>query len=582
MNLNICKPAPGQMAIWLAKETALFSAFEQEEAERQRRRTQKIIDDMAKGSPESRVAAAKARARATHAKIDDTNAQAELESNQNEDLSAAVDPETVRIDDLETLFKIRERLTPRLRARIEKLHAKFHWQTKKGQKGYFNVAVHENNIPVDKNLTILAHIFGATDGNRELDTVIDSIMECGLFPKVKKSVFRKGKKIGEEHCFHYTRRCQNGEECNLCNWINISDGLKVLLESYDEAAFNRGGNWFAFTLAPRSDPAKARAVGRTITPEDWKYENPESIVYRELQQGRVFSYPDPYCSNDALDHYVESAIRRYLGACQITFGKLVKNGWLEGVRAKVENSIEFLPFASHQHWHVVGSSRFEHDPQKMAEFIKEEVDAILAQTCRGLYVDVMVAEIPTPADLEKWIRYINKTVDLAGAIDSVYSRHPSLRRSDPLFEELSEELRRYRERSRRVFDMVRYAPHEYDERGAHTYKLNRRFVRGNHKFGKGSILSEPLRHREWRKRHAAIEAEFKSRRKVRAITKSLGLRLEKCPNRQPDADAYNTFEIWDVNSNKIVAAGPSGRYGFSLMQCENFLKKKQKSLPSHP
>ena len=133
---------------------------------------------------------------------------------------------------------------------------------------------------------------------------------------------------------------------------------------------------------------------------------------------------------------MESAIRRFLGAVQCVFGRLVKNGWLDGIRAKVENSIEFLPYASHQHWHGVGSSHCEHDPQRMAEFIKSEVDGIIAQTCPGLYADVLVAVIPTPADLKRWIKYVNKTVDLAGAMDSVYNRHPNLRRSDDLFAEL--------------------------------------------------------------------------------------------------------------------------------------------------
>jgi hypothetical protein len=50
-------------------------------------------------------------------------------------------------------------------------------------------------------------------------------------------------------------------------------------------------------------------------------------------------------------------------------------------------------------------------------------------------------------------------------------------------------------------------------RGTHSYMLRRRFVRGNHRFGKGSILTEPKRHRAWRKRHAEVVAKRRRRAK---------------------------------------------------------------------
>jgi hypothetical protein len=498
------------MRRWLAKHSALIKSLDHQDAERRRRRTQKIVDQMAASTPECRIAAAKARARAAYAKIDDTNAQTELNSVQNQVPAVPAELDAVRIDDLEALFNMRDQLPVFLQERIKKIHAKIHWQTRKGHRAYFNVAVHENNIPIDRTLTSLAHLCGINDGgNRSLDGWLDSVIECGLFPKVKKGIYKKGRKVGEEHQFNYSRRCQDGEHCNLCNYINISDGLKILTEAYDDIAFCRGGNWFAITVAPRTDPATAKAAGRSLTPADWKFENSDSMVFRESRQGRVFKYHDSYETNESWDWHLESAIRRFLGACQVTFGKLVKNGWLDGIRARVENSFEFLPYASHQHWHGVGSSKFEHDPQKVADFIKTEVDEILARTCPGLYSDVMVAVVPAPPDLQRWIKYMNKTVDVASAIKSVYHRHPRLRRSDEVFGEFYEEFRRYPERTRRVFGLVRGSAH--DERGAHTYMLRRRFVRGNHQFGKGSILSESERHREWREAHARFEAGRRAR-----------------------------------------------------------------------
>jgi hypothetical protein len=227
------------------------------------------------------------------------------------------------------------------------------------------------------------------------------------------------------------------------------------------------------------------------------------------------------------DYEVEEAIRRFLGAVQSAFGKLVKNGWLDGIRAKVENSIQFLPFTSHQHWHAVGSSRSEHQPQKMAEHIKEEVDAILAQTCPWLHADVMVALIPSPEDLRRWIKYMNKTTNIVEPVESVYNRHPNLRRDDPVFEQFVEELRLFPQRSRRVFAMNRHSLHP--ETGTHTYMLHRRYVRGNHQFGKGSILSEPKRHREWRKRHAERVALARRRAKERKKKKGAFVRRRHAP-----------------------------------------------------
>ncbi len=568
------------MRRWLIKKTALFKALENQEAERRRERIQKLVDQMAAdSSPQARVAAAKARARAVHAKIDTISAQADLDAVQNPACVSVPDLDTVRIDDLETLFKFRDRLPGWLRERIKTIHAKVHWITNKSRKGPFNVAVHKNKIPVDKALTILAHLHDIHDGSlRDWDVWVDGVIECGLFFQIKKARITKGKRKGQQHQFQYTRRCQDGEHCNLCNYINISDGLKILLESYDEDAFARGGNWFAITVAPRSDPAKAKAIGRILAPADWEFENPDSIVFRESHQGRIFKYGDVFDNNEDQDWHVETAIRRFLGAVQCVFGKLVKNGWLDGIRAKIENSIEFLPFASHQHWHGVGSSKFEHDPQKLADFIKTEVDKILAETCHGLYADVMVAVIPAPPDLLRWVRYTNKTVDLVGSIASVYNRYPGLRRSERLFTKLYEELCLYLPRSRRVFDMIRYPPSDHDEHGAHTYMLYRRYVRGNHKFGKGSILSESKRHWEWRKRHADIEAEFKRRSKIQTFARTLGFRVERCPKRLPDAEGYGTCHVVDARSKEIVAAGPSGHFGLSLKQCEIFLNKKQKAM----
>jgi len=313
------------------------------QAERRRQETQDAVHRMAESTPESRVAAAQARAAAVHAQIDDLAAQADLDAIQAQAPGEKapvmpVDVVDVRVDDLDTLFGMRESLPDWLLERVKKIHAKINWKTKKGKKGYFNTAVHENHIPIDQALTVLAHLTGVHDGaGRSLDGWVDSVIECGLFPKVK---------CGK---FEYKRRCQDGEHCELCNYLNISDGLKTLFAAYDQSAFSRGGNWFALTVAPRAKAPDARAAGRVLGPTDWEFENPASLVYGEARHGKVFRFSAALDPDEYEDWRVESSIRRFLGAVQFVFGNLVKNGWLDGIRARVENSIEFLPYASHQH-----------------------------------------------------------------------------------------------------------------------------------------------------------------------------------------------------------------------------------------
>lgn len=476
----------GDLRQYKAQEERHWATIRRQRAELQRQHTSRLVQQIVNNTPQSRIAAAKASAKAFYAEIDEYVAEGDLQAVQAGPLADTPRKAAgIRIDDLQSLFLLRKRLTEWLQARIEKIHAKINWKTRKGQKGYFNVAVNENHIPIDKALTILAHLHKIEDGTgHDLEGWIESVVECGLFPKVKQ-----GK-------FEYRKRCQDDEHCELCNYLNISDGLKELLFAYSESTFYEGGHWFGITVAPRTKRELAKSVGRFLSFEDWKAENPESAVYRESFQPRVYDYPDPFGDDDGMDWAVSSDIRCFLGAGQFVFGKLVKNGWLDGIRAKVENSVEFLPFKSHQHWHAAGSSICEHDPQKMADFIYAEVNAILANTCPGLYADVLVATISTPQDLGRWIKYITKTVDLVGAVESVYNRHPGLRKADDLFKEFYQELQVYPRRSRSVFGMIRCP--QADERGKHTYQLRHRYVRGTHKFGQGSILSESKRHRLWR------------------------------------------------------------------------------------
>ena len=106
---------------------------------------------------------------------------------------------------------------------------------------------------------------------------------------------------------------------------------------------------------------------------------------------------------------------------------------------------------------------------------------------------------------------MNKTLDLVTPVASIYNRYPNLRRSDPIFERFMGEFRLVQERTRRVFRMIR---HDIEGvAGDHTYMLRKRYVRGTHKFGVRTVLTESRRHRHWRKNHAKRAAMLRRRKK---------------------------------------------------------------------
>jgi len=207
----------------------------------------------------------------------------------------------------------------------------------------------------------------------------------------------------------------------------------------------------------------------------------------------------------------------------------------------------------------------------MAAFIKEDVDAILAQTCPGVYADVIVAAVPSPEDLRRWIKSMNKTVNLVVAVDSVYNRHPGLRRKDSAFKKLMEELRLVPERSRRVFGMIRVPLPGKSVRGAHTYMLRRRYVAGTHKFGKGSVLTESKRHRLWRERHAELAAK----KRAEAIESKMQRVSALLDRRSHKKWPHNAITAQDVQNHGIVYKPDKASALLSDMKASGKLISKQ-------
>ena len=487
---------PANVRRRMLHDQAWLKKRERENAERWRAKTQRRVDDLAAShstgpepdnarldEKESRREAGAAAASLVYKLIEEITAQSDMQAGA---ARPAADLRDIRIDDLTSLFRNRMQMGATLRRRIEKIHAKVHWTNDDGDATFFNKAVHKNNIPLDKLLCILAHMSLGPGVDGSLDPWIETIIECGLFTRVHRGKHK------------YARRCQN-PECDFCNYVNPSDGIKTLAAAYDEPAFRRGGHWFWFTISARNSASEAKATGRVADTVRLGKTPVGPPTSGEHAENRTFAWPSLAVPDELPDYDVQKRIRAFLGAGQLALGKLVKDHWLDGIRARVEDSVEFLPYRSHQHWHAVGSSCTEHDPQAMAEKIKEECDAVLEKTCPGVYADVLVSTIPSAEDLYRYVKYMNKGVDLVRAVDSVYNRYPAIGREPARYRQFRNELSTWRQRTKTVFQ-TRFTID--DERGMHTYCLRKRYVGGNHRFRKGSILSETERHRFWREEHA--------------------------------------------------------------------------------
>jgi hypothetical protein len=397
------------------------------------------------------------------------------------------------INDLLECFKRRKFYPELIRRRIEYSNAKVHWKLN-GKAGFFNKAVHRHRIPVDQMLCILSNFQRFDqDGVVDVDGRVEAVIECGLFP---------ARKIGSRF---YKRYCQDLDHCHLCNYRANTGGLREFFQAYDSTMFNRAGTSFAITIAPSTSKSTAQSRYGTIAEPDWDSANEQSLVYGHSTSGRVFAYTDQF-GEEGNDLAVSRKIRRFLTGCRDTLKNAVKAGLLDGVRAKVENSVEFMPFKSHQHVHAVGSSLCESDPRPLAEYLRTELDSKLRETCPGVFADVTVVIIPTPEDLRCWIQYMQKTVDLPGAVGSAYDRHPKLYSDRRTVNTLMEQLWNYFIRSSLVFS--RFSDESCaDEIPGGTPRLFRTYAYGNHKFGKGSILTESERHTRWRESHAKSSAE---------------------------------------------------------------------------
>ena len=378
----------------------------------------------------------------------------------------------VRIDDFEGLFRNRNQLSTTLKRRIELICAKMMSKKKDGKLSFFAKAFRQRRVPVDKALCIYAHMeAGYTGIDVGVDRWVRPLIECGLYSWVHNGIEM------------YMRRC-NRAQCSLCNYLRPDGGLKVLLESYDEHCFWKGGNWFEITLAPRR-------IGS------------EGV----LLNGKAFRWPSGLEQEDFNDTLVQAEIRSFLGTCMRGMSLLHKNHWLDGFRGKVEDCPDFMPYRTHHHWHFVASSTRHTDTDQMQRFLEGEINSELAALSSTVRVDVEIRRINDSEDLSRWVKYMTKESWLNKGVDSVYNRYPGIGKNPRQLQQFLNEIRAWWQREKYIFKFRALA---LATPGRNEYNVRRVYCVGNHKFGSDSILSESRWHESHRRARAKAASEKRS------------------------------------------------------------------------
>jgi hypothetical protein len=136
---------------------------------------------------------------------------------------------------------------------IERFGCQLYWLRRDGQSGYWHA--NKDNLPFAQEFAVLSHI----ESNW-----VQPLSDCGLFIK-----YFNGNRVDA---------CWDVNCCRKCNW---NGRIQPKQRSYSPDAWLRGGHWYGYTISYETDLARARAIGRLISEEDYPQDNPASIIYRE-------------------------------------------------------------------------------------------------------------------------------------------------------------------------------------------------------------------------------------------------------------------------------------------------------------
>ena len=273
----------------------------------------------------------------------------------------------------------------------------------------------------------------------------------------------------------------------------------------ESGSFTRGRNWFAIHLSVRDSKANSRAIGRQLEPEDYDLLN-DNGLYSE----RFESRPVPLEGDE--DFTGIQTCRLAFLAAQTALDTLYNRGDLAGFRQKLEVALSLCPTRGLPHAHAVADSG-ETNPQYLADELFSEMQKTLAlhraEMSVDLYPSVRVFAIPSPTDLLRCIRYLEKIIPFGLLTEEVLNRDGT---QDPdglpnhrVFKQLESSLLN-------LPDQLKQLSGGFRAYQSMFYWLQRRRSLGNMRCGKHFVGLEPDWHRWQRQRNALKQAERRARK----------------------------------------------------------------------
>lgn len=406
------------------------------------------------------------------------------------DRKLASDPEVAKFDanrladptDFDYRFRHRHRLPAWLRERLEIIAAKLEYKRKDGSPGFF-AKMQINGIDWKSHISVIATIPGVW---------AESIIRCGIWTKGSNRKRNSG-------------RCHQYDVCPLCVWV---DHLRFLSSAFavDSGALMRGRNWFAIHLSVRDSKANSRAIGKRLEPEDYDFVN-DSGMYSEIYADR----PVPL-EGEADIGGIQTSQTVFL-AVQKALDSIYHRGIVSGYRQKLEVALSLTPTRGLPHGHAVACGG-EADPQFIADELYAEMEKILAQhrseMAVDLYPSVRVFAVPSPLDLLRCAKYLEKAIPLGLLTKAVLNRpavyHPDGSPNRRIFKALETSLLNLPNQLKLLSGGFRAIDHQF-------HWLQRRRSLGRMRCGKKFAGLEPYWHERQRERNAAKQAQRRAKSK---------------------------------------------------------------------
>lgn len=402
-----------------------------------------------------------------------------------------------KLTDFDYRFRHREHMHPWMRRRYQYVAGKLMHVQKNGKPGYFRRLV-ENGIDFKSEISVIASMPG---------TWAEDVCKCGIGTKVfPKNKWNSG-------------RCHKHHFCRLCSWVDYG---RLLKESYGQRtrtffrAAAAGQRFLAIHLSVRDHRENARAIGRTLKEEDFDILNLDHGLYSEIYA----SHPVHLGGTEGRDD-ISGLItcHRVSNACMKALRSVYKQGWLRGLKAKLETAFQLRPAKALPHLHAIATADLEVDPQFLADELKAEMDAVLESFISDLqlplYASVRVFAIESPEHLESAAEYLEKVVPLGLLVNEALDRNRALdpdgKRNAQFYELLEHELINLAEQEVHLSSGFKAQGQEF---AATRYRLSL----GNLVYGKKTTIpDEPIWHRQRRIRHAKRAAQARARKRHKKL-----------------------------------------------------------------